>query len=374
MQSPLHRLYKTKLVLASFIGIVAGYTLMVIGSRIDALSGFGLLKDADLHDIGIVLMTSSLIVVLFTYLGNEEAEQDADERTRRAVKAEAPAFVEGVIDAIADTPDKVLGVTAPEVLDRVIENSLTARLHDRELATGAYADLYRQAVHTDERWHDAHVDVVLSPWEREATSEEPMFVATVKWEFRTTPSSPTLRFASVSSSADYRTLSRDPANTETWFFKPSGAYDGSSQEVFDLLQVTVDSKPLPVRRSARKDAQFFTADLGTTTHQDVAVSYTYRTLVRQRGHLLRFEPARLTKGFVVRFNYGGCGISFVNTLDYIAGAWQARIEELPPTDPAPSVQVSYDGWVFPSGGVVFVWGLEAESANGAGRTHAALSH
>jgi len=361
MQSPLHRLYRTKLVLASFIGVVAGYVLMVVGTRVDGLSGFGLLKDIDLHDIGIVLMTSGLIVVLFQYLGNEDAAQEAEQRTREAVKAEAPAFVAGVIEAIADTPTSILAVTAPEVLDRVIENSMSARLGDKRLAHDTYADLYQQVVQTTERWHDVHVNVDLAPWEPASNlGEEAMFVATIKWDYRRTAGDPIMRFACVSDPDEYRSLSRDPSTTETWYFKPTRALDGASPEVFNLLQFTVDGKPQPVRRSTSRGTQLFTADLGKASEGGVVVSYTYRTLVRRHGHLLRIEPARLAKGFAVRFSYGGCGFQFVNTLDYIAGAWQARLGELPPTDPAPFSQISYDGWVFPRGGVVFVWGLVDE--------------
>jgi hypothetical protein len=372
MQSPLHRLYQIKLVLASLIGVVAGYILMVVGTRIDGLSGFGLLKDIDLHDIGIVLMTSGLIVVLFQYLGNEDAEAAAEQRTRKAVKAEAPAFVAGVLDAIADTPEQVLSVTAPEVLDRVIENSMSARLGDKRLAHDTYADLYHQVVQTTERWHDVHVDVDLAPWEPASNpGEEAMFVATIKWEYRRTAGDPIMRFACVSAPDEYRSLSRDPSTTETWYFKPTPAFDGASPEVFELLQFTVDGKPHAVRRTASRGTQLFTADLGEVSERGAVVSYTYRTLVRRRGHLLRIEPARLTKGFAVRFSYGGCGIQFVNALDYIAGAWQARLGELPPSDPAPSSQVSYDGWVFPRGGAVFVWGLEDEARLDDAPTHAA---
>lgn len=51
---------------------------------------------------------------------------------------------------------------------------------------------------------------------------------------------------------------------------------------------------------------------------------------------------------------------YVNVLDYIAGARQPRIAQLPASDPTPSVEIGYDGWVFPKGGVAFVWMLESE--------------
>jgi len=353
MQSPLQRLYKTKFVLASLIATVVGAVLLVVAGwpSLPVVASL----------IGGALFTTGIIVVAFQYIGNEDAEQEAVQRTREAVKAEAPAFVAGVIDAMANTPERILNVTAPEVVDRVIENGMSVRLGDKGLAHDVYGDLYQQVVQTTERWHDAHVDVDLAPLEQLlAHGGEAMFVATIKWEYRRTAGTRFMRFASVSDLDEYRSLSRDPSTTETWYFKPTQGLDGASPEVFELLQFTVDGKPQPVHRTTRRGVQLFTADLGDRSEDGPVISYTYRTLVRRHGHLLRIEPARLTKGLTVRFSYAGCGMEFVNTLDYIAGAWQARVEELPPTDPAPSVQVSYDGWVFPRGGVVFVWGLSDE--------------
>lgn len=351
---PLQRLYKTKFVLVSFVATVVGVALMIVAGwpswqTIAAL-------------IGGALLTVGVVLVFFQYVGNEDADRLADERTNRSVTAAAPAFVASVIHAMANTPDEILGVTAPEVLDNVIRNSLAARLQDRELAADMYTDLYDQVVHTDERWRDVHVDVTLTPRRPEQSSDsEPMFVATVKWELRTKLTSQQIRFACVSTQDDYQAFSRDPSITETWQFKPTDGLDGASADVFDVLQVTVDGAIRPTRRSARRGAQFFTAELGDVTDREAAVSYTYRALVRQNGHLLRIEPARPTKGISVRLNYAGCDLKFVNVLDYIAGARPARIEELPPTDPAPSVQVSYDGWIFPKSAVAFVWGLEQEA-------------
>ena len=62
----------------------------------------------------------------------------------------------------------------------------------------------------------------------------------------------------------------------------------------------------------------------------------------------------------VEFAYKDCGISAMSVLDYIAAAQQPHVTELPPDDPTPNVEISYDDWVFPKGGVAFVWMLECE--------------
>lgn len=59
---------------------------------------------------------------------------------------------------------------------------------------------------------------------------------------------------------------------------------------------------------------------------------------------------------------GGCGIRYVNVLDYVASARQARIEHRAAADPAPAIEVGYDGWVLPTAGMAFVWTIEDEMA------------
>ena len=58
------------------------------------------------------------------------------------------------------------------------------------------------------------------------------------------------------------------------------------------------------------------------------------------------------------------GIRYVNVLDYVAGARQHKISQLPAADPTPTVAVDFDGWVFPMGGVAFGWVFDAQVAKG----------
>lgn len=94
--------------------------------------------------------------------------------------------------------------------------------------------------------------------------------------------------------------------------------------------------------------------------QEITVSYTYRALVQKNDHVLHLDFTRPAKGLKVSFVYGGCGIRYVSVLDYIAGSTQPRVSRLPASDPSPSIEVGFDGWVFPKAGVGFVWVLQGE--------------
>jgi len=110
----------------------------------------------------------------------------------------------------------------------------------------------------------------------------------------------------------------------------------------------------------------FTVSLGKQTDgssRPVKVSYTYRTLAQKNGHLLYVDIAKPIKALKVELWYGDCGIRYVNVLDMITSSTQTRIAgSLGHPGPCRHLRqpVSFDGWVFPRSGVVFVWVLEGE--------------
>jgi hypothetical protein len=95
--------------------------------------------------------------------------------------------------------------------------------------------------------------------------------------------------------------------------------------------------------------------------KEVTIVYTYRALVLRHGHLLYLDMPRPTKGLHVQLNYAEAGIRRVNTLDFFASSEQSRVDQAPASVPAKTVDVSFDGWIFPRSGIAFVWVLEDEA-------------
>jgi hypothetical protein len=360
MQSPLQRLYKTKFVLVAVLATVAGIALLLVG-------GWPSWRDTA-NLIGGSLATAGLIGVWFQYIGNADAENEAKRQFREAIREEAPAIRDSVVDAMAFTPEKLLDVTAPEVLDHVIENSLAKQLGDRTFAAEIYHDLKAQALRSKERWHDLRISAALVPW-KSANETTPasvaMFVATFRYDYRVTNPAATMRFACVTDLDEYRELQADPDMTEVWYVQPKPGLDGASPDVFELVEVTVDGKRQKIRRTTKAGAQFYSVHLDTTeAHADEAtISFTYRGLLQQHGHLLYIDLVKPTKGLSVNLTYGGSGIRYVSVADYIAAAKQPTISRRPADDPSPAVSLTFDGWVMPKGGVAFVWVLEGEIAH-----------
>lgn len=360
----LRQLYITKLRLAGLVTAVAGASLLVVAKAVAADPAWSWLLSWPTSELGTTLVSGGVIAVIFEYYARKESEAIAAERFRKVIRQEAPAIRDAVLDSLAFNPDTLEGVASPERLDQIATNAIGLRLEDQGLAREVYTDLRDQVIHAPERWHDVDVSVTLSPWEKgPATGRGSMFVATIRWEYRVTPASSTMRFACVSEQAEYREMLRDQTITSAWHFDHSGGIDPGSQDVFELLQLTVDGKPRKIRRTMREGAQVYTATLGRTAKgQEVTVSYTYRVLAQRHSHLLYLDLPRPTKGLRVTLDYAAAGIRRVNTLDYFASTEQARVEQAPATTPAKTVNIAFDGWIFPRSGVAFVWVLEDELA------------
>ena len=124
---------------------------------------------------------------------------------------------------------------------------------------------------------------------------------------------------------------QDPSCTLVHYFQPVEQLElhGGSERAFQFIELTVDGRRRPVRRTTRTGAQVFTVSLGDETAlagRALTISYTYRVLIQQQGHLLHLDISRPTKGLRVELAYGGCDIRRVNVVDYIASSPAARTD------------------------------------------------
>jgi hypothetical protein len=249
------------------------------------------------------------------------------------------------------------------VLDRVARNALAIQLGDQGLADEVYQDVREQVLRPGERRADLRVRIDLAPWRGSGDAETPLFEATVQWEYTATPTSNLRRFACVSDLREYRELMQEPANPSVWHFVPVNGLDADSPTAFELERFTVDGVERPIRRSAREGSQTYTVSLGKQivgAGRPVKISYAYRTLVRQHGHLLHLQLGQPTKGLHIELRYQGCGIKEVRVLDFITSAQKTTVPSAPASLQDQLVSLSFDGWAFPRSGVAFVWTLDEE--------------
>jgi hypothetical protein len=360
-RSPLQRVYRTKFVLVAVVSVFLGLGLIVLAHWASLNESGAWLRSWPVNEIGLGLFTTGLFGVLFQYVGKRDADEDQLQLIRQVIT-----------DDLARRPDGLLAMVSSETRDRIAENCLRLQLGDDALAQGLYADLRAQIIRSPERRYDMDVSIALTPWTGGPVSGvNAMFVATVRTDYRVRPVRPVMRFVCLSDRDEYQELLRDPSYTGVHYFPAVLGVDGGSKEAFQLVEVKLDGRSQPIERTGRSAAQEYEAHLrGDTTPDNgiSAVSYTYRALARQHGHLFFIDFSRPTQNVRVNFAYGGCGIQRVNVIDSIASSRQPGLSQLPASGPTPSVGLRFDGWVLPKAEVGFVWTLDREMGPNRRRT------
>lgn len=365
MHDPLQRIIKLQTIVAAVILAAVGVALMTFDGQVGTTPNLAWLDLFPWSEVGGTLFVAAVLGLGIDYFTNKDKEAHDTERLRRVLNESAPAIRDAVIDGFAFGNEDLARVANPETLDNVIRNSLALRLGDRTFADEVYTDIRDQAVRASERWHDAKVEVQLSPLDpsesaaprSHPTSGDPLFVVTVRWEYTVVPRHHTRRFACVSDRDEYRDLMQEFDGTSAWYFAAKNGIDADSRDAFEVVQFSVNGEERTIRRAVRKSGQIYSVGLGTNPNDEtpVTISYTYRTVTARRGHLLYVDIEQPTRGMEVELDYGDCPIERVSVLDLIASSRATRVERTPETVPGKSVRVSFDGWAFPRSGVGFVW-------------------
>lgn len=369
MRNVFARLYRTKMVLSCLILVVTGTVLMIAGHQ---GAGPAWLRSLPWNELGGILIGAGLLSVWLEHFLRREQEAIDDLRLRQLLSEQAPAMRDAVLEAFAANHQDLARVATPDMLDGIIRNSLALRLNDAQFAGEIYDDIRDQAIGASERWHDASLSIELSPLPmgkgapkgstRSGITGE-FFAVTVRWEYKTVPTHVQRRFVCLSDRHEYGELAHERGATSAWYLKPGGHIDPSTPEAFELLRFAVNGDERPIRRAIRKKGQIYTATVGhehVDAGQPVTISYTYRTITAQHGHLLFFDIEQPTKDLRVEFDYSGCGIASVSTLDLVPSVRPTHIEKTPAQLPDGVVRVDLDGWIFPRSGVAFVWTLVGE--------------
>lgn len=361
MRSVLSDLYRLKLILGVIVLIALGIVAIVMGEQAAAGSQSGWLGWVPWNEFGGILIGAGVLSVWLEHFLRREQDAVDEARLRHLLHEQAPAMRDAVLDAFAANHDDLQRVATPEMLDQIITNSLALRLDDAQFATEIYTDIREQAIGAAERWHDANLSIELSP------AGKNHFSVLVRWEYTTAPAHAQRRFVCVSDREEYVELASERGNTSAWYLKPGSGIDASDRKAFELMSFAVNGEDRPIRRSARKTSQTYTASIGQESlgaRKPVTITYTYRTITRRSGHLLFFDIEQPTRDLRIDFDYAGCGIESVSTLDLVPTVTPPRIETGPAEVGSDVVRVALDGWVFPRSGVAFVWSLASTHSNG----------
>lgn len=358
------RLRKTKAALLAVSLTLTGIVLISLNGWLASLDlgPWNWLHSLPLGELGGTLFGAGLLGTLFEYSFRKDQEAATVEQFRAIIKEQAPAMRDAVVEGFAIHPEDLKRVANPSLLDDIAANVMALRLGDEQFAREIYSEIRDQAIRAAERWHDVEVRIRLSSALESSTDGAALFDVTVEWEYTTVPSGSVRRFACVSDRDEYNDLLLDIPATSPWFMKPWPGMDSSSRESYELLELTVDGRPQPIRRTVRKDGQTYSVhlDASARTGEPVRIRQVFRTVTPVWGHRLYFELPQPARNMTVSFDYTNTNIVDMRVIESVATTRPTQLTRSPERTPGRTISVEAIGWLMPKAGFTFTWTLDTE--------------
>ena len=360
---PLYRrLLKTKAALLAVSFTLIGILLIMLNAWLATLSlgDWSWLHHLPLDEVGGPLLGAGLVSTILDYSYRRDQENVAIQRTQQAILDLSPAKLWSVLcEGLARHPGELARLTTPERLDDAAAAIMAQRLGDEQFAREIYADIRDQAIRAAERWYDVEVRVRLS--------------TAVEWEYTTVPSGSERRFACVSDRAAYNALRGDIPATSTWFMAPRPGMDARSQKSYELLELTVDGRPQPIRRTVQATGQTYRVQLDDAAQsgKPVRIRQLLRVVTPSWGHRLFVELPQPARGLSLRVDYTDTAIAEMMITDTVAATQVARVHRSPKAVSSRVVSLDMPGWLLAKAGFAVTWTLEAELPHDAKHREAA---
>ena len=374
---PLYRrLLKTKAALLAVSFTLIGVLLIMLNAWLATLSlgDWSWLHHLPLDEVGGPLLGAGLVSTILDYSYRRDQEDVAIQRTQQAIVDLSPAKLWSVLcEGLTCRPAELARLTTPERLDDAAAAIMAQRLGDEQFAREIYADIRDQAIRAAERWYDVEARVRLSTAVERSTAGTPLLDVTVEWEYTTVPRGNERRFTCVSDRAAYNALRGDIPATSTWFMAPRPGMDARSQESYELLELTVDGRPQPIRRTVQATGQTYRVRLDDVAQsgEPVRIRQIFRTSTPAWGHRLFFELPQPARNMSLAVDYTNTSIADIRVSDTVATFQPSQLVRTPEAAVGKVISLNARGWLLPKTGFAVTWTLESELPHDAEHREAA---
>lgn len=253
----------------------------------------------------------------------------------------------------------------PAKVEEVIRGALSAKLGDEEMSGSIYDGLLQKTFSYTERYVGLRVEVTLSnvPSDEPEDIRRTFYDVVVTLRYRTKLTGTRFIFARALDHDQFNTRLRHPDYIFTWRVEESPGLPRDSSRALDLYRFTINDQELPKEARVTEDGAYEVVcedpHLEDKVGTEVSIHYAVKTKLRRHDHVFFYTAVRPTKGVTVIFNYARTDIKSVLTYDFFVSGEKPVIYQTPPENPNMAV-VEMDEWIFPKGGVAFVWRLEDE--------------
>lgn len=326
-----------------------------------------------LHSLGDACFVAAMVGFAYEWIVRDESEQRLEQVLASLFGRQVTEVSSAVRDTLLTDPKMLSRLLGPEDRKRVIQSALQAELGDDQLGSEIYECSVKRAFNYTERWQNYRCAATLTNVEDPAASDEvkdKYFHCYYDIRYDTRLDARCLAFVCVPTIEQYNEFLADTSCEMVWLFPVPTGENYAAECGFAVSNVRVGPLHLNINRPAdkNKDGGVYCladhAELSKFVGKQVTVQYRIDVRVKKRGHLLTLNFVYPTKRISMEIDVAATDISYITARDFFSSDQRPVIRYLPSADNARKITVEIDEWVFPKGGVDFVWALKSERPTG----------
>lgn len=354
------------IIILFFISVVL-YLLNYVGSLEGASKFLKFFTRTPFPALADACLTSAIVGFTFELLIRNEADAGLENMLDESLQKQSLGIVEAIPKSLLLRRDVQRELVKGPKLEEVILSALQSRLLDDSMGEGIFQGIIRKAITYDEKWSNYRYEIFVEDILDEEVPElirVEFFDVIMRISYDTELRKTSFRFTCAGSIEQFNNLMRSSEYEVKWLMPHHEQFSKPSEQTFQVLQLSVDDQPLPIRTETiddRFEVICEQPDLTNKLGEKVRISYTFKVKAYKIGHMISTTVVCPTYDVTIEFNFAKASIDYVDVLDYFVSSRNPSIRYIPSSHKPYKITVELKEWAFPKGGAIFVWSLKEEA-------------
>ncbi len=282
------------------------------------------------------------------------------------IRKENEKSLEGLIESVIFEPTYLRSFSETK-LDLIIESSLKAKLGNEEMGNDVFNNLIKKTVNISRKNHNYRKEIILENFEDPDLSR--YYRAIIDFRYRTKLNKEEFNFYFVDDHIEFVNFLHGKKYENIFRFNNSKIFNKDNFfTYFSINNFTIENSKFG-KINLETESKFsdnhysikcYHPDLKNYFGKEVDIFYRRTAVIDKLGHCFSSHIGCPTKEISLVIDFHNTDIDYVNVFDFFMSSESPEIIYTP-TDTNPTkIEISYKNWVFPYGGVIFLWVLKNE--------------
>lgn len=310
-------------------------------------------------------LTSAVVGFAFERLVRNESRAELSDLLNDHLREQREAYLALLPNALLLDVPVQRELIKEDKLDKVIQTALQSKFGDQMGEEVYHGLLLKATAYTEFRRYYRHEIFVRNITDINVSQgvQQEFFDVLTVIKYETTLQKSQFLFTCVDTQDQFNKLLQSTKYEDVWVSPPSSTLQASGQMAFELLEIFVDNIKLNIVSQQRNGHFEFVCEdpiLEAKRGQNVTVRYKFKAKAEKIGHVIHTTVNYPTYDVTIEFDFGNSSIGYVDVLDYFVSSTSPSISPIPDEKKTSKYSVQLKEWVFPKGGVAFVWSLKEE--------------